>query len=79
MALTIIAGRHAKSSRDCGIRNSACCGNGVSQGFSEFRLIIYAVVLILSLLFMPDGTGGLAKKLASQGRVQERTRIGVGK
>ncbi|MGE5623575.1 MAG: branched-chain amino acid ABC transporter permease [Methanocella sp.] len=47
------------------------------RAFSEYRLIVYAALLILSLIFMPDGIGGVtqwlldrrkARRLAATGR-----------
>lgn len=69
MALTIIAVGGMRSLPGIAVSGIALVvAMEYLRAFSEFRLIIYAVVLILSLLFMPDGIGGLAKKLASQGR-----------
>jgi branched-chain amino acid transport system permease protein len=33
------------------------------RAFSEFRLIVYALMLILSLIFMPNGVGGIARNI----------------
>jgi len=56
MALTIIAVGGMRSLPGIAVSGIALVvAMEYLRAFSEFRLIIYAVVLILSLLFMPDG------------------------
>jgi hypothetical protein len=38
------------------------------RAFSEFRLIMYALMLVLSLIFMPNGVGGVASMLIARAR-----------
>jgi branched-chain amino acid transport system permease protein len=46
------------------------------RAFSEFRLIMYALLLIISLIFMPDGIGGIARQLAAASRKSRKLAVG---
>jgi branched-chain amino acid transport system permease protein len=44
------------------------------RAFSEFRLIMYALMLVLSLIFMPNGVGGVARSLV-EGRRKRKSAL----
>ncbi len=49
------------------------------RAFSEFRLIMYALMLVLSLIFMPNGVGGYVSALMSKSSRKKAKATGEGR